>query len=192
MSRIGRLPIGVPKDVKILQKNGKIVINGPLGELEYSLLEGISVQQKNENLIVKRKEDSKQLRAYHGLTRALIQNMVIGVSVGYKKELQIVGVGYGAELIGKWIKLNLGFSHEVYVEIPSNLKVEIVPLVKGRKSGGLNVVSQICIKGISKEDVGKFTAEIRNIRPPENYKGKGIRYLGEYVKIKPGKKVASQ
>lgn len=190
MSRIGKNPIPIPKDVVIDTKteNQKSIVSikGKLGELSYVLNKGIELKSEDNQLFVLRSDDSKEQRSLHGLTRALIFNMVEGVSKGYEKVLEVVGTGYSAERIGSWLKLVLGYSHDVLIEVPDSLTVEAeaVPRARGGKS---NVQSLVKIKGISKEDVGKFSAEVRRCRPPENYKGKGIRYQGEYVRIKAGK-----
>jgi len=186
MSRIGKKPIKLSKDVKIKIKDNKISVSGKKGELHYFLLPGINVELKEEYLYVTRKDDSKKQRAFHGLTRSLINNMVEGVNKGFEKVLQIIGTGYSAQLYGKLLKLNLGFSHEILFEIPEDIQVEAKTIPR-REQGKLGVQSVIRINGISKEDVGKFAAEIRKCLPPENYKGKGIRYEGEYVQIKAGK-----
>lgn len=187
MSRIGKTPVKLPEGVKVIIQKDKITVSGKNGELNYVLNPGIKVEENDGSLIVTRKDDSKQQKSLHGLTRSLINNMVIGVTEGFSKELQIIGTGYSAEVVGPWLKLNVGFSHEIYIEIPENLKVE-AKIIPRREQGALGVQSTVNIFGISKEDVGKFAAEIRKCRPPLNYAtGKGIRYKGEYVRIKPGK-----
>jgi len=182
MSRIGDLPINLPKNVNMDLSGDLLKIKGPLGEMSYSILPGISVKKSENKIIVTRDNDT--LKAKHGLSRALINNMVVGVSGGFSKTLQFIGTGYNAVLEGKWLKCNLGFSHEIFVQVPSHLKVEAG---KPKTSSILKVNIEVLISGINKEEVGKFAAVVRKLRPPENYKGKGIRYLGEYVKIKQGK-----
>ncbi len=190
MSRIGRNPIKLPKDVQVEMHPENdttlIKVKGKLGELNYTLNKGISINQEDNILNVNRLDDSKEQRAFHGLTRALVYNMVVGVSEGYERVLEVIGTGYNAEIVGPWLKLVLGFSHDILIEVPEHLTVETetVPRTRGGRS---NVQARIKVKGISKEDVGKFAAEIRQCRPPENYKGKGIRLMGEYVRIKAGK-----
>lgn len=192
MSRIGKLPIPIPQNVEVVLSGSSVCVKGPLGKLDYSLLDGISAITEDQKIVVSRSNDTKEQKAFHGLTRALVQNMVTGVHSGFEKSLQVIGVGFSVEQIGKWLKMSLGFSHDVYIEIPKHISLKIIPGERGRKGGALAVVAHIVVSGINKEDVGKFAAEIRRVKPPENYKGKGIRYKGEYVKIKPGKKAASQ
>lgn len=187
MSRVGRTPVKLPAGVNYSIKDNLITISGSKGELQYSLSDGISVIQEDDKLVVSRRDDSRPQKALHGLTRALLNNMVIGVSEGFEKELQIIGTGYSAEILGVWLKLSVGFSHDIFVQIPDNLKVE-ANLIPRREQGALGVQAVVKISGIDKEDVGKFAAEIRRCRPPLNYAtGKGIRYSNEYVRIKPGK-----
>lgn len=186
MSRVGKLPIKLPSDVTVDIKNNLVTVKGKLGTLDYTLMPGITLEQIENTLQVKRADDSKQMRAVHGLSRALIQNMVTGVSVGFEKILHIIGTGYSAERIGPWLKLSLGYSHDVMLHVPQGLTVEAeaVPRSKGTKA---DLQSIIRIKGIDKHLVGQFSAETRAVRPPENYKGKGVRYHDEYVAIKAGK-----
>jgi len=186
MSRVGKLPIKLPSEVSVDIKDSLVTVKGNLGVLDYSLLPGITVAQVENTLQVSRADETKQMRAIHGLSRALIQNMVTGVSVGYEKVLHVIGTGYSAERIGPWLKLALGFSHDVMLHIPKGLtvEVEIVPRSKDRKA---DLQSIIRIKGIDKHMVGQFSAETRAVRPPENYKGKGVRYNDETVVIKAGK-----
>ncbi len=186
MSRIGKTPVKFPDGVTVSIKGQKISVSGKNGELDYTLKHGISVVREENLLKVSRKNDSREQKSLHGLTRSLINNMVIGVSKGFTKTLQIIGTGYSAEIVGIWIKLSIGFSHDILLEMPGNLKVEAEAVPRAQR-GKLGVQSLVRISGIHKEDVGKFAAEIRHCRPPENFKGKGIRYEGEYVKIKPGK-----
>ena len=190
MSRIGKNPITIPPNVSIETetKDNVLVlkVKGKLGELHYSLNEGINIEQEDNQLRVIRKDESREQKALHGLSRALIFNMIEGVSNGYQKILEIIGTGYNAERVGPWLKLALGYSHDILIEVPEDLTVETEPVPRG-KGGKTSVQSLVKVRGISKEDVGKFAAEIRRCRPPENYKGKGIRYQGEYVRIKAGK-----
>ncbi|MCD4819521.1 MAG: 50S ribosomal protein L6 [Candidatus Cloacimonetes bacterium] len=186
MSRIGKTPVILPTGVNVNIADNKVVVKGKLGELNYTLPTGISISQNENLLILEREDDTRTQKAFHGLSRALVNNMVIGVSTGYEKVLQVIGTGYSAEKVGKWLRLNLGFSHDILLEVPAELSAEATTIPR-REQGKLGVQAVIRIKGISKEDVGKFSAEIRKCRPPENYKGKGIRYEGEYVQIKAGK-----
>ncbi|MDO9578097.1 MAG: 50S ribosomal protein L6 [Candidatus Cloacimonadales bacterium] len=187
MSRIGRTPVKLPDGVKYSIKDDVIIISGKKGELTYTLNAGISVEEKNGELIVSRQDDTRPQKAFHGLTRALLNNMVIGVTEGFEKVLQIIGTGYTAEIVGPWLKLSVGYAHDILLETPKHLKVE-AEVIPRREQGPLSVQAVIKISGIHKEDVGKFAAEIRHCRPPLNYaSGKGIRYEGEYIRIKPGK-----
>ena len=186
MSRIGKTPIKLPDGVQVSLDGITVTVKGKKGELKYSLQPGISVEEKDGLIHVNRSDDSHEQRSLHGLTRALINNMVIGVTQGYKKVLQIIGTGYSAEKVGPWLKLVLGYSHDILMEIPENLEVNAT-VIPRREQGRLGVQAVITVEGIHKEDVGKFAAEIRNCRPPENYKGKGVRYENEWVRIKPGK-----
>ncbi|MCD6180877.1 MAG: 50S ribosomal protein L6 [Candidatus Cloacimonetes bacterium] len=186
MSRIGRTPIKIADGVALTITPDLVTVKGAKGELSQRILEGITVEEKDGFVIVNRRDDSREQKAYHGLIRALINNMIIGVSAGYEKNLQVIGTGYSAERVGPWLRLSLGYSHDILMEVPSHLTVaaEVVPR---REQGPLGVQAKIKVSGILKEDVGKFSAEIRGCRPPENYKGKGVRYEGEHVVIKPGK-----
>jgi large subunit ribosomal protein L6 len=186
MSRIGKAPIKLSSDVQVKIAENTITVKGKLGELSYSLMPGISLELEDNVLSVKRSDDSKNQRAVHGLSRALIQNMVIGVSEGYKKTLHIIGTGYSSEVIGPWLKLSLGYSHDILLRIPEGLKVEANPVPRS-KGGRSDFTSIINIEGINKQMVGQFAAEVRGCRPPENYKGKGVRYNDEHVTIKAGK-----
>ncbi len=175
VSRIGLMPIDIPDGVKA-QIDGKLVkVSGPKGALEHKLDAEVSAAVEDNKIIVKRGSDTKSARAKHGLNRALIANMVIGVTTGFEKILEIKGVGYRAQMQGQKLQLQLGFSHPIVYEIPSNIEIEV------RKN------NQIVVKGIDKQLVGEVAVAIRNMRKPEPYKGKGIRYLGEHIKHKVGK-----
>ena len=178
MSRIGKIPIAVDKSLKVNIDKHIVTIESSKGKLEYELPWGIEAEFKDNQIVVKRQGDSKNLRALHGLARALINNMVEGLTKGFKKELEIVGVGYKAQLKGKKLVLNIGFSHPVEIDIPEKVKVS------------LPAATRIVIEGADKAFVGQFAAEIRRIYPPEPYKGKGIRYVGEVVRRKLGKAMA--
>ena len=191
MSRVGKIPISVPKDVQIKITDSKVNVKGKLGELDYELLPGITVKQEDDQLIVTREDDSVPQRARHGLTRALVNNMVIGVSEGFEKVLHLIGTGYTAEVVNTWLKLSVGYSHDILIEIPDHITVQAEPVPRA-KGSRLAVQAIIKVRGIHKEDVGKFAAEVRKCRPPINYNtGKGIRYSDEFVKIKPGKSGAA-
>ena len=177
MSRIGKKPVPIGK-AKVAIAGQKINVEGPKGKLALDVHPRIKVKQADGNLIVERPDDEKPSKALHGLTRALLANMIEGVTNGYKKSLEIQGVGYKAEQKGKNIVLSLGFANPVTVAIPPNLDVK------------LEGVNKIHLTGPDKQLVGQFASDIRRVRKPEPYKGKGIRYEGEQVKIKPGKAFA--
>lgn len=179
MSRIGKKPLAIPKDVKIEVKDGCISAEGPKGKVSRILSDRISVEIKDGQLFVKRASDIKTDKSLHGLYRALISNMIKGVTEGYVKELDIIGVGFKAQIQGGALNMQLGFSHPVNFSIPEGIKIETPK------------PTQIVIRGIDKEKVGEVAAEIRSVYPPEPYKGKGIRYAGEYIKKKVGKAQAT-
>ena len=175
MSRVGKMPIAVPSGVTVNITGESVTVKGPKGELSRSLPAEMLVNLEGNTLTVTRPSENKKHRAYHGLTRSLLANMVEGVSKGFEKTLEIVGVGYRAEKVGEKLVLRIGFSHTVEVApLPG-----ITLAVEGN--------NRIKVSGINKEDVGEMAAEIRAIRPPDVYKGKGIRYAGEIVHLKPGK-----
>jgi large subunit ribosomal protein L6 len=175
MSRIGRLPIAVPAGVTVDIKENQINIKGPKGEISQSVMPGIGVKLEDSKILVSRSNDTKEQRSLHGLTRALLNNNVTGVTKGWDKSLEIVGVGFRAEKTGDKLTLRLGFSHIVEVSpLPGTVFA-------------LESPTKIKITGVDKEIVGEMAAELRGIRPPDAYKGKGIRYAGELVRIKPGK-----
>ncbi len=177
MSRIGKKPVPVPSGVEVRLDGNTIVVKGPKGELETSFLADlVEVVVEDGEVKVSPKDDSKPARSAWGLTRSLINNMVIGVTEGFQKKLQIVGVGYRAQLQGRNLKLNLGFSHDVIYEVPEGITVEVPQ------------PTEIVVSGIDKQKVGQVAAEIRAWRPPEPYKGKGVRYADEYILRKEGKK----
>jgi large subunit ribosomal protein L6 len=176
MSRIGRNPITVPAGVDINIDGRQVTVKGPKGTLSRELAGAITVRQDGSTLVVERPNDERQNRALHGLTRTLVSNMVTGVTAGFTKELDIVGVGYRAEAQGSTgLKLALGFSHPVLIDAPAGIEFEVPAPTK------------IVVKGIDKESVGQVAANIRSIRKPEPYKGKGVRYAGEKVLRKAGK-----
>jgi len=176
MSRIGKRPIEVPAGVSIAIDPGRVMVNGPLGELKQAVPARMKIEQRDGEIVVERPTERGEDRALHGLTRTLVANMVEGVTKGFEKRLEIQGVGYRAALRGTSIELNVGFSHPVVKEAPQGITFEVP------------APTQIVVKGIDKQQVGQVAAEIRKIRPPEPYKGKGIRYEGEYVRRKVGKR----
>lgn len=178
MSRTGKQPITLPKEVKVKIEGNSLGVESPKGKLHLSWPVGISVEQKDNAITVKRLGDTKQLKSLHGTIRALINNMIEGVTKGYKKELEIIGVGYKAQTKGKNLVIALGFSHLVELPIPEGLKIS------------LPTQTRIVIEGIDKQKVGEFAAVIRRHYPPEPYKGKGVRYAGEFVRKKLGKALA--
>lgn len=175
MSRIGKKPIKIVKDVSVSLSNGIFTAKGKLGELQMNVHPNITVKVEGDEVIVTRPNDEKQNRALHGLTRALIQNIVTGVSTGYQKSLDIVGVGYKVELKGNALLLNLGFSHPIYFMPPDSIKFEVP------------TPTSIKINGADKELVGLVAAKIRSLKKPEPYKGKGIKYSNEVIIRKAGK-----
>jgi large subunit ribosomal protein L6 len=179
MSRIGKKPIVIPKDVKIDIKDGLISVEGPKGKLSRSLTDRLNLEIKDNQLLLKRPTDTKLDKSMHGLYHALICNMIKGVTEGYVKALEIIGVGFKAQVSGKSLNMQLGFSHPVNFPFPEGIQIETPKQ------------TQIVIKGIDKEKVGEVASEIRAIYPPEPYKGKGIRFVGEYVKKKIGKAQAT-
>jgi large subunit ribosomal protein L6 len=176
MSRVGRAPIPVPDGVTVTIGDRRITVKGPKGTLERAIPGVITVRQDDGQLLVERPDDERDNRAQHGLTRSLVNNMVVGVTQGFTKELEIVGVGYRATAQGNdAIELALGFSHPVRVQAPDGIEFEVPQ------------PTRIAVRGIDKEAVGQVAANIRKIRKPEPYKGKGVRYLGERVQRKAGK-----
>ena len=179
MSRIGRKPIEIPKGVTVTVKEKTVTVKGPKGELIETIHPDISVEVTNQQVLVTRKSDDSKYRALHGLWRALIQNMMTGVTAGYSKKLEIVGVGYRAEMKGTRLNLLLGFSHPILFAAPEGIKIEAP------------TQTSIVISGTHKQLVGLVAAKIRSFRPPEPYKGKGVKYEGEYIRRKAGKAAAT-
>jgi large subunit ribosomal protein L6 len=176
MSRIGKAPIPVPSGVEVTLGDRRVTVKGPQGTLERDLPGEITVRQDDSTLVVERPNDERHNRALHGLVRSLVNNMVVGVTAGFSKELEIVGVGYRATAQGpNKLELALGFSHPVVVDAPAGITFEVPS------------PTRIAVRGIDKELVGQVAADIRKIRKPEPYKGKGVRYAGEYVQRKAGK-----
>jgi large subunit ribosomal protein L6 len=178
MSRIGKKPIDIPAKVEVKQKGLNIAVKGPNGELDLDHHPDMTVKIEDNQIVVERPTDLRHHRSLHGLTRSLINNMVVGVSEGFTKTLEIEGVGYQAELQGQNLNMKLGFSHPVIIEPPDGITFEVPKEDRGRV---------IHISGPNKESVGQIAAEIRGLRPPEPYKGKGVRYRGERIIRKAGK-----
>ncbi len=175
MSRVGKQPVTIPAGVNVTIDGTTVTVKGPKGELSHTFPATMTIKQEGDEVIVTRPDDTRESRSYHGLTRSLIENMVIGVSQGYSKKLQLVGVGYRASLKGKDLELQLGFSYNVSVACPEGITFEVPSQ------------TEIVVSGIDKQQVGQVAADIRKWRKPEPYKGKGIRYEGEYVRRKLGK-----
>ncbi len=180
MSRIGKLPVNLPSGVTITVDDDNVVsVKGPLGTLSQKIDSDIRVEVENSDIILSRPNDEKRLKSLHGLYRALIANMVVGVSKGYRKDLELVGVGYRAEAKGQQLEMSLGYSHDIIMELPQEIKVE----TKTEKRS--NPV--ITLTSIDKQLIGHIAAKIRSLRPPEPYKGKGIKFVGEQLRRKAGK-----
>ena len=180
MSRIGKLPVNLPKGVTVsISDTNEIRVKGPLGELKQKINKDLKVQVVDSTIVIERPSESKTHKSLHGLYRALIANMVTGVSQGYKKQLELVGVGYRAEAKGQQLEMSLGFSHEIILQLPDEVKVETKT---ERRSNP--VITLTCI---DKQLVGHIAAKIRSLRPPEPYKGKGIKFVGEQLRRKAGK-----
>jgi large subunit ribosomal protein L6 len=179
VSRIGRKPIPVPQGLKVTLDGNIVNVSGPKGNLKAEIDKSISVVLENNEILLKRSSDEKKFKALHGLWRALLANMIIGVTDGYRKKLEIVGVGYKAEVKGKGIQLALGYSHPILFFPPAGVKLEVP------------IPTNIIITGIDKQLIGQVAAKLRSFRPPEPYKGKGVKYEGEYIRRKAGKAAAS-
>ncbi len=175
MSRIGRMPITVPANVTVAVDNNVVTVKGPKGELTQAMHPDMIIEVEGNTVLVKRPSEVKEHKSLHGLTRTLISNMIEGVEKGYKKELEVLGVGYRVAKEGKNLVMNLGFSHQVIMEEIEGITIEVP------------APNKIIVSGIDKQVVGQFAAEVREKRPPEPYKGKGIRYAGEVVRRKEGK-----
>ncbi len=177
MSRVGKKVINIPSGVTVSTKDDHVTVKGSKGELSWTLPEGISIVVEGNELSVKRADDSRRMRALHGTNRSLLSNMVEGVSKGFAKELEIVGVGFKAAVKGKTLDLSLGKSHPILHPIPAGITVSVTENTKIR------------VEGIDKQLVGQFAAEVRGYYPPEPYKGKGVHYVGEHIRRKEGKSV---
>jgi large subunit ribosomal protein L6 len=176
MSRIGKQPIELPSGVNVAISPGRVQVNGPLGELSQNVPARMQIEQDDGTLVVTRPTERGDDRALHGLTRSLVANMVEGVTKGFEKRLELQGVGYRAALRGTDLELNVGFSHPVVIKPPQGISFEVPD------------ATSVLVKGIDKQQVGEIAAQVRKVRPPEPYKGKGIRYEGEYVRRKVGKR----
>jgi len=176
VSRIGKQPIPVPSGVEVAIEPELVRVKGPKGELQERVSRDLKIEQQDDALVVTRPTDRRDHRALHGLTRSLVANMVQGVTDGFEKRLEIQGVGYRASLRGTALELNVGFSHPVVIDAPAGITFEVP------------AQNEVVVKGIDKQQVGEIAAEVRDVRPPEPYKGKGIRYRGEYVRRKVGKR----
>lgn len=177
MSRIGKIPVAVPANVKVAVKDRTVSVEGPKGKLEQTFRPEVEVvfDDESKELRVSTRKEDRQAKALHGLTRALLQNMVVGVTKGYEKRLQVVGVGYLAALQNGILQLRVGFANEVHKKVPAGLTVTCPDQTR------------IVIQGCDRQQVGQFAAEVRAVRKPEPYKGKGVRFEGEHIKLKPGK-----
>lgn len=178
MSRVGKNPIPVPKGVTVKIDGSKVTVKGPKGEMSRSFSPDVAIVMEDGHLVVRRESDIGRVRALHGLTRALIANMVTGTSTGFRRALEMVGVGYKAELMGKRLNLTVGYSHPILITPPPGIAFVVENPTK------------FAIEGINKELVGEMAARVRKLRPPEPYKGKGIRYEGEQIRRKAGKTAA--
>ncbi len=176
MSRVGRQPVPIPDKVQVEIEGSRVAVKGPKGELVREFHPDMRIEQKEGDLVVSRPTDQRHHRALHGLTRALLNNMVVGVTAGFSKELEIQGVGYRAEQVGANLVMHLGYSHSIEVQPPAGIAFSFEARTK-----------VITVEGVDKELVGQVAADIRELRPPEPYKGKGIRYRDEYIRRKAGK-----
>jgi len=176
VSRIGRLPVEIPSGVDVKISGSHVQIKGPKGELEFTFSPQLEIREEDGEVVITRPSDQREIRSLHGTTRALINNMVVGVTEGFEKELRLVGVGYRATMSGSNLVLNVGYSHPVEIEPPEGITFEV-----GERS------QQVIVRGYDKQKVGQIAADIRMVRPPEPYKGKGIRYKGEWIRRKAGK-----
>ena len=182
MSRVGNNPVAIPSGVEINVNNGEVTVKGPKGELTQQVDSRISVAVEDGQVVLSRSSEEKQDKAMHGFYRALINNMVVGVTEGYKVQQELVGVGYKAEVKGQILEMNLGFSHNIYMQIPSEIKVT-AETVKGK-----NPI--VTMESHDKQLIGQVAAKIRSMRKPEPFKGKGVRFVGEHIRRKAGKSAA--
>ncbi len=179
MSRIGKNPIDIPDGVNVVIEGNLVKVSGGKGNLEFYVHETLTITKEDKTILVKRSSDNREQKSMHGTTRQMINNMIIGVSQGFVKELDIVGVGYQAQVQGKRLQLQLGFSHDIYFDMPDGIDISANR-------------TEVKIEGIDKQLVGTVAAKIRSFRPPEPYKGKGVRYKNEYVRSKQGKTVGAK
>ncbi len=184
MSRIGKLPIEIPAKVEVKVADGNVRVKGPKGELSQKIVDGVTITLEGTSVTVTRNTEQKQHRALHGLYRALINNMIIGVTTGYKKEQELVGVGYKASTQGQNLDLVLGYSHHVVFEMPAEIKVS------AKQDKGQNPI--ITLESADKQLIGSVAAKIRSLRTPEPYKGKGVKFIGEVLRRKAGKSAAKK
>lgn len=184
MSRIGKTPILIPAGVTVKVDNNVVTVKGPKGELSQSVASDITVKVEDGHVVVERPSDDREHRAQHGLYRALIHNMVVGVSEGYRKEMELVGVGYRAASTGQVLELSLGYSHAIYIKLPPEIKVE----AKSER----NKNPLIILESDDKQLLGQVCAKIRSLRKPEPYKGKGIKFVGEVIRRKSGKSASAK
>ncbi len=184
MSRIGKLPISIPTGVTVNFKDDVVTVKGPKGELAQNVNPAIKVEVENGQITLSRENDEKQERAFHGLYRSLINNMVIGVSAGFKKELELVGVGYRASNNGNIIELSLGFTHPIFIQLPPEIKVE----TKSERNKNPLIILESCDKQL----LGQVCSKIRSFRKPEPYKGKGVKFVGEVIRRKSGKSAGAK
>lgn len=184
MSRIGKAPIEIPAGVTVKIDNNVVTVKGPKGELRQAVNPELEVKVENNHIVVTRPSDDREHRAQHGLYRALLHNMVVGVSTGYRKEMELVGVGYRAAATGQVLELSLGFSHAIYIKLPAEVKVE----AKTER----NKNPLIILESDDKQLLGQVCAKIRSLRKPEPYKGKGIKFVGEVIRRKSGKSAGAK
>ncbi len=184
MSRIGKAPILIPAGVTVTVKDNVVTVKGPKGQLEQKVADDITVKVEDGHVVVTRPSDDREHRAQHGLYRALIHNMVVGVSEGYRKEMELVGVGYRASATGQVLELSLGYSHAIYIKLPPEVKVE----AKSER----NKNPLIILESDDKQLLGQVCAKIRSLRKPEPYKGKGIKFVGEVIRRKSGKSASAK
>ncbi len=184
MSRIGKLPINIPSNVKLTVNDGEVIAKGPLGELKQVVDKDFKFTITDNVLVIERPSEQKKHKSFHGLYRSLINNMVIGVSEGFTKTQEVVGVGYKAEAVGQLLNLTLGYSHEIVFELPNEIKVTAVT---DRRANPI-----ITLKSIDKQLLGQVAAKIRSLRAPEPYKGKGIKFVGEKLRKKAGKSASAK
>ncbi|MCI9042816.1 MAG: 50S ribosomal protein L6 [Muribaculaceae bacterium] len=184
MSRIGKAPIEIPQGVTVKVDNNVVTVKGPKGELKQAVNPDLDIKIENDHIYISRPSDDREHRAQHGLYRALIHNMVVGVSTGYRKEMELVGVGYRAAATGQVLELSLGFSHAIYIKLPPEVKVE----AKSER----NKNPLIILESDDKQLLGQVCAKIRSLRKPEPYKGKGIKFVGEVIRRKSGKSASAK